>query len=178
MKKHKIFAALSAMLMALALTGCQQPSSDGSSSSGESGSSGFVKVTGTTITGTETWTPASDVFVSERELTIPDLYVCDHEVTQKEYETYCSYTGSNSPSSKYGDGDSYPVYNVSWYDALVYCNKRSLKEGLTPCYTVSGSTDTDAWGTVLVRAIPLGMPQRVISLLTATAFLQKQNGNT
>ena len=41
-----------------------------------------------------------------------------------------------------------PVTNVSWYDALVYCNKLSKKEGLTPCYTISGSTDPDTWGTV------------------------------
>lgn len=161
MKKHKWLAALSAMVMALALTGCQQPSSCGSSSSGNTASSGsgsssenvpvgFVKVTGGTVAGGTDYASSNNdyIFVEGRTVTIPDLYVCDHEVTQKEYETYCSYTGSNSPSSKYGDGDSYPVYNVSWYDALVYCNKRSLKEGLTPCYTVSGSPDTDAWGTV------------------------------
>ena len=27
------------------------------------------------------------------------------------------------------------------YDALVYCNKRSIAEGLTPCYTIDGRTD-------------------------------------
>ncbi|MCI6984125.1 MAG: hypothetical protein MR917_07940, partial [Treponema porcinum] len=47
-------------------------------------SKGFVKVTGTTITGDETWTPSSYVFVSGRTLTIPDMYVSDHEVTQAE----------------------------------------------------------------------------------------------
>lgn len=29
-----------------------------------------------------------------------------------------------------------PVNYVSWYDAIAYCNKLSIKEGLTPCYTV------------------------------------------
>jgi sulfatase modifying factor 1 len=37
---------------------------------------------------------------------------------------------------------------VSWYDILVYCNKRSLKEGLIPCYSISGSTDPTRWGSV------------------------------
>ena len=41
-----------------------------------------------------------------------------------------------------------PVNDVSWYNALVYCNKLSIKEGLTPCYKISGSTDPAKWGTV------------------------------
>ena len=82
------------------------------------------------------------------EVTITkSFYMGKYEVTQTEYEKYCSYGGS-SPSSSYGDGDNYPAYYVSWYDALVYCNKRSMAEELTPCYSISGSTDPEKWGTV------------------------------
>ena len=35
---------------------------------------GFVEVEGTTITGSESWTPSSEVFVSGRTITIPDMY--------------------------------------------------------------------------------------------------------
>ena len=76
------------------------------------------------------------------------FYMGKYEVTQAEYEKYCSYTGTDSPSSSYGDGDNYPAYYVSWYDALVYCNKRSMAEGLTPCYNIDNSTNPDEWGTV------------------------------
>ena len=109
----------------------------------------FVYVQGATITGaiTADGYTTSEVFKDEKTVTVPDLYVCDHEVTQAEYEKYCSY-GGKSPSSTYGDGNNYPAYWVSWYDALVYCNKRSIAEGLTPCYTISDSTDPDDWGTV------------------------------
>ena len=31
--------------------------------------------------------------------------------------------------------------NISWYDAIVYCNFRSIEEGLTPCYASNGSKD-------------------------------------
>ena len=76
------------------------------------------------------------------------FYMGKCEVTQAEYEKYCSYTGSSRPSSSYGDGDNYPAYYVSWYDALVYCNKRSMAEGLTPCYRISNSIDPEYWGDV------------------------------
>ena len=47
---------------------------------------GFVFVKGATVTGTEFWKPSSGVFVSGRNLTIPDLIVSDHEVTRGEYK--------------------------------------------------------------------------------------------
>lgn len=33
-------------------------------------------------------------------------------------------------------GDKYPVTGISWYEAVKYCNKRSKKEGLQPCYNL------------------------------------------
>lgn len=71
-------------------------------------------------------------------------YLGKHEVTQNEWQKVM---GIN-PSSGYGVGDNYPVYHVSWYSILVYCNKRSIAEGLTPCYTISGSTNPANWGEV------------------------------
>ncbi|MCR4735889.1 MAG: SUMF1/EgtB/PvdO family nonheme iron enzyme [Treponema sp.] len=102
---------------------------------------GFVSILGATVTGAVT---GSSVFRTGRTVTIPDMYVSDHEVTQKEYETYCNYGGS-SPSSTYGDGDNYPAYKVSWYDAIVYCNLRSIDEGLTPAYSIEGETNPANW---------------------------------
>ncbi len=39
-------------------------------------------------------------------------------------------------------GDNLPVTNITWYDAVQYCNRLSVAEGLTPCYSVSGTTVT------------------------------------
>ncbi len=109
-------------------------------------SEGFVKIPAVSITGSETWTPESDVFVSGRQITIPDLIVCDHEVTRGEYkEVVGSDPSGASAYDKDGNkltGDNVlnnPVNYVNWYDALVYCNKLSIKEYLKPCYTISGS---------------------------------------
>ena len=47
-------------------------------------------------------------------------------------------TASNGSSPGRGAGDNYPMYCVSWYEAVEYCNKRSIREGLTPAYSGSG----------------------------------------
>ena len=111
---------------------------------------GFVKVTGGTVTGDTKYASSDNdyIFIAGRTVTISDMYVCDHEVTQAEYEKYCKY-GSSSPSSSYGDGDNYPAYYVNWYDAIVYCNLRSIDEGLTPAYKIGGETDPRKWSGIV-----------------------------
>ena len=106
-------------------------------------SEGFVKVTGTKITGTETWTPTSDVFVRGRVITFPTLIVSDHEVTRGEFKEVIGTDPSTAPAYDANGteltGDAVlnnPVNYVNWYAAIAYCNKLSIKEGLTPCYTV------------------------------------------
>ena len=37
-------------------------------------------------------------------------------------------------------GANHPVHSVSWYDVVKWCNARSEKENLVPCYTVAGAT--------------------------------------
>jgi formylglycine-generating enzyme required for sulfatase activity len=56
-----------------------------------------------------------------------------YEVTQKEYQAVM---GWNQSTFK---GDNMPVENVSWYDAVEYCNRLSKREKLTPAYTISGT---------------------------------------
>ena len=82
------------------------------------------------------------------EVTITkSFYIGKYEITQAEYEKYCSY-GENKPNSRDGIGENHPAYYVCWYDALVYCNKRSIAEGLTSCYSILNSTVPDEWGPV------------------------------
>lgn len=65
-----------------------------------------------------------------RNIVLPNFYIAPYEVTQKEW---VQVMGSN-PSQFIGDG--LPVDSVSWYDCVDYCNQRSRKEGLAPCYTI------------------------------------------
>ena len=116
---------------------------------------GFVEIPAASITGSETWTPYSNIFVSGRKLNIEAFWMSDHQVTREEYKKIMgsdpsradAYDKDGSKLTGSAAGNN-PVDSVSWYDAIVYCNKRSIGEGLTPCYTISGSTDPESWGTV------------------------------
>lgn len=52
-------------------------------------------------------------------------------------------------------GGAHPVVNVSWYDCVLWCNARSERQGLTPCYRSPSDTNLvykareivfDEWG--------------------------------
>ena len=82
------------------------------------------------------------------QVTLTGFYLGRTEVTQAQYEAVMGSLPSSLTDDTYGKGDNYPVYYVSWYDALVFCNKLSVMEGLTPAYRIDGKTDPDEWGTV------------------------------
>lgn len=137
--------------------GSESGTTGGSSSgSSEQAPEGFVKILAASISGSETWTPSSNVFVSGRKLEIASFYMSDHEVTRGEYKAVMGSDPSNTKAyDKDGNelkGDdavkNNPVNYISWYDALVYCNKLSIKEGLTPCYAIGGKADPKDWGSV------------------------------
>lgn len=62
------------------------------------------------------------------------------EVTQKLWKLVMGKNPSN-----YSIGEKYPVTDVSWIDCVIFCNKLSEKEGLTPCYSYNGTTDVSKW---------------------------------
>ena len=68
----------------------------------------------------------------QRQVTLTSFLMGIYPVTQKEY---FDIMGLNPSERK---DDNLPVTNVTWFNAIEYCNLRSLKEGFTPAYTVTG----------------------------------------
>ncbi|MBU1241739.1 SUMF1/EgtB/PvdO family nonheme iron enzyme [Myxococcota bacterium] len=78
----------------------------------------------------------------QRDATVTNLsvvsafHMSQYEITRAQWTAV---TGWTDPSNvTYSSGTSDPVQMVSWYDAIAFCNKLSLLEGLTPVYSVSG----------------------------------------
>ncbi len=80
------------------------------------------------------------------QVTVKSFYIGKYVVTQAEFAQYLQ-PGLNW-NDNWGVGDNYPAYFVSWYAAIKYCNLRSLAEGLTPCYSIGGSTNPSHWGVI------------------------------
>ena len=77
----------------------------------------------------EAWRSADE---TQHTVTVSDFYMSKYELTQKEYEEIIG----NNPSNF--QGENLPVENISWLEAVAYCNARSEKDGLTPVYTIDG----------------------------------------
>jgi len=87
--------------------------------------------------------------------TITAFYMSNTEVTQGRY---LRLMGVN-PSSFTGD-TNFPVENLTWFDAVLYCNRRSFMEGLDSVYTYSGIIGIPGNGCTGLSgfAYNLGMP--------------------
>lgn len=70
------------------------------------------------------------------EVSVSSFYLSPTEVSQQEYEAVM---GTN-PS--HHTGADLPVENVTWYDAIAFCNALSEREGLEPVYTIEDKTVT------------------------------------
>ena len=107
----------------------------------------------------------------QHQVTLSAFYMGKYEVTQKQWYEVMGKTihqqpdwidrfkGTNPTSQHFEDGsialsqeyivgDNYPMYLVNWYDTIVFCNRLSMQEGLSPAYSISGSTDPSDWGGV------------------------------
>ncbi|MBN1294058.1 MAG: SUMF1/EgtB/PvdO family nonheme iron enzyme [Candidatus Latescibacteria bacterium] len=87
-------------------------------------------------------------------VSVAAFFIAKTEVTQQEYSEIMN----NNPS--FHKGADFPVENVSWWEAVYFCNRKSTNDGLQPCYNLrTGECDlkkngyrlpTDAeWGIAL-----------------------------
>ncbi|MBU5351596.1 formylglycine-generating enzyme family protein [Paenibacillus barcinonensis] len=71
---------------------------------------------------------------TDKDITLSDFYIGKYEVTQKQWMEVME----DNPSGF--KGEERPVERVTWYDAIEYCNARSVKENLKPYYSIDKET--------------------------------------
>jgi len=70
----------------------------------------------------------------QHRVTVNSFYMGKYLVTQKEYLAIMG-VNPGAGNAEY-EGDNFPVMRLDWYDAIEYCNRLSLFEGLTPAYMI------------------------------------------
>jgi formylglycine-generating enzyme required for sulfatase activity len=66
------------------------------------------------------------------QIRVGDFLIGKYEVSQEEYSSLMGANPSRFRNPKR------PVEQVSWFDAVEYCNRRSAREGLQPAYSING----------------------------------------
>ena len=62
---------------------------------------------------------------------VNDFYISDIEVTQNLYKRIMQI---NPTFYEEDMGENRPVGNISWYEAVEFCNRLSINDGFEPCY--------------------------------------------
>ena len=90
----------------------------------------------------------------QRQVTISSgFWIGVYPVTQEQWQAVMGRNPSNfsaNPAAGETQGRR-PVENVSWYDALVFANRLSILEGLSPAYSIKGKTSPGYWRKVPTR---------------------------
>lgn len=88
------------------------------------------------------YVPAGTIFVNGQVYDLSAYYVDKYEVTQSSYEQVMRH----NPAHGHGISPLHAVYNTTWFNAIEYCNRRSLQEGFEPCYSFGNyGTNPDEW---------------------------------
>jgi len=82
---------------------------------------------------------ADGIYIEMVDIPDDNYSVCNSEIPQNFYSAVMR----ENPSSNVNDLN--PVEKVSYYDAIVFCNKLSIRTGRPPVYSVNDSTDPDTW---------------------------------
>lgn len=77
----------------------------------------------------------------QHETYVSDFYICSSEITQELYEEIME----ANPSIYVGKYR--PIFINNIIDAFIFCNKLSLRDNFSPCYTWKGESNTDLWKT-------------------------------
>lgn len=69
-------------------------------------------------------------------VTLSDYYIGRFEVTFEEYDAFCTATNRDLPYDQGWGRSNRPVMNVSWLDAIEYCNWLSEQHNYQPVYNI------------------------------------------
>ena len=101
----------------------------------------MVKIPGGTNSGTNPLGEGeihTDGYPETYDLTVASFYMDKYEVTRAKWDAVAAWAAKNgydiAPDSVSGKAPDHPVFMVTWHECVKWCNARSEKAGLKPCY--------------------------------------------
>ncbi|MBW7998173.1 MAG: SUMF1/EgtB/PvdO family nonheme iron enzyme [Candidatus Glassbacteria bacterium] len=89
----------------------------------------------------QAWMVTDDVTGVDLEVSIDGFLISATELSQRQFEEVAGYNPSVHR------GENLPVENVNWWETIRFCNLKSERDGLEPCYNLdSGDCDLSANG--------------------------------
>ncbi|HCC37555.1 MAG TPA: formylglycine-generating enzyme family protein [Treponema sp.] len=138
------------MVIGLLILGCENPAGGNKTPSSSVDIQMIAISAGTFMMGSPETEPNRYSDETQHSVTLSAFYMGKYEVTQ---EQYLAVMGTNPSFFMSGAAageiqGKRPVERVSWYDAIVFCNKLSMMENLEPVYSIGGETAPETWGAV------------------------------
>lgn len=92
----------------------------------------FVRVDGGIFIRKEDFQVKKGLSIQTITVKVNDFYMDDFVVTQADWNQVMDYNPS------YFKDNELPVESVGWYEAVLFCNQKSQKDGLQTCYAING----------------------------------------
>lgn len=92
----------------------------------------FIEVAGGTFVRKEGFQVKKGLLIPAITVKVNSFYIDDFVLTQEDWSGVMDYNPSHFQNG------ALPVERVGWYDAVVFCNRKSQKDGLQPCYSING----------------------------------------
>jgi len=111
----------------------------------------------------------------QRQVTLSKFFMGKYLVTQAQYEEVMgmnpSYFKDSYLPAGLTTGDNLPVERVRWFEAIIFCNKLSVLDGLNPAYSIEGKTDPAQWG-----EIPTSTGHKNYTIWNVAEIIASSNG--
>jgi formylglycine-generating enzyme required for sulfatase activity len=105
----------------------------------------------------DTFTMGSQKFEAnetpEHEVSLSPYFIDSTEETQADYELLLNVKPWENKNVQYpgSKGKNQPVWGVNWYDAVIYCNARSKRDGLDTAYSYTSLSGMPGDGCALTN---------------------------
>jgi formylglycine-generating enzyme required for sulfatase activity len=111
------------------------------SSSGLTGDIEMISVTGGTFQMGDNFNSGYSDELPVHSVTLSSYKISKTEITQKQW---VNVMGTNPSYNNYSNSNL-PVENMTWFEAISFCNKLSFADNRVPCYSIDGNMCPESW---------------------------------